>query len=346
MTYDEIEAVYPGMISEMITHPGIGLIMVHTGEGPVAIGKEGQRNLYSGEVTGNDPLVMYNDPEKRTKQLRYLMDFPNGGDLVIISPLYEDGTVAAYEELIGSHGGLGGQQTDPFLMFPSAFAVKDEIINANQVYSILKAIKNSPVVKPEIAEKKQTDTTSPGAMWRQIKDVKHWVPNLMRSTYFSSDAYKTIAWDPAYNGPSILIGLISFLCTWFTMNSYLGEKYSRLANFAVLAVIYCIAILAGYLAVVSLRGQKEPWKIGRAFFFTSYWGVLSLFILTRHAVLVWAAFVILMQINALSASAMAAGKLKKRQIIPLFLILLLIIPILITGSMMLYSFITFPISRN
>ncbi len=346
MTYDEIEAVYPGMISEMIQHPGIGLIMVHTGEGPVAIGKDGQKNLYSGEVTGNDPLVMYNDPEKRTKQLRYLMDFPNGGDLVIISPVYEDGTVAAYEELIGSHGGLGGQQTDPFLMFPSAFAVKEEIINANQVYSVLKAIKNSPVVRTENADDKQKDTTSPGALWRQIKDVKNWVPNLVRTTYFSSDAYKTIAWDPSYNGPSILIGLISFLCTWITMNIYLGEKYSPLANFSVLAVIYGIAILAGYLAVVALRGKKEPWKLGKAFLFTSYWGVFSLFILTRHAVLAWAAFVILMQINALSASAMAAGKLKRSQIIPLFLILLLIIPILIIGSLMLYSFITYPINRN
>ena len=346
MTYDEIEAVYPGMISELITHPGVGLIMVHTGEGSVAIGKDGQKNLYSGEVTGSDPLIMYNDPEKRTKQLRYLMDFPNGGDLVIISPLYEDGTVAAYEELIGSHGGLGGQQTDPFLMFPAAFAVEDEIINANQVYSVLKTIKNSPVVESENAADSQTDSTSPGAMWRQIKDVKHWVPNLIRSTYFSGDAYKTIAWDPAYNGPGILIGLISFLCTWATMNSYLGEKYSPAANFIVLAVIYSIAILAGYLAVVALRGKKEPWKIGRAFLFTSYWGILSLFILTRHAVLAWSAIVILMQINALSASAMAASKLKKNQIIPLFLVLLLIIPILITVSLALYNFITFSISRN
>ncbi|MBR6090219.1 MAG: phage holin family protein, partial [Anaerolineaceae bacterium] len=109
MTFDEIEAAYPGMIMEMLSHPGVGTVLVHTGEGPLALGEHGQRDLYTGVVTGQDPLLMYQDPDKREKQLRYLADFPNGGDLVIISPLYEDETVAAYEELIGSHGGLGGQ---------------------------------------------------------------------------------------------------------------------------------------------------------------------------------------------------------------------------------------------
>ena len=52
MTYDEIEAAYPGLITEMVSHPGVGLVMVHTGEGPVAIGEKGQRNLYSGEEIG------------------------------------------------------------------------------------------------------------------------------------------------------------------------------------------------------------------------------------------------------------------------------------------------------
>ena len=347
MTYDEIEAAYPGMITEMVSHPGIGLVMVHTAEGPVAIGENGQRNLYSGEVTGEDPLVMYNDPEKRTKQLRYLLDFPNGGDLVIISPVYEDDTVAAYEELIGSHGGLGGQQTDPFLMYPSAFEVKDEIINANQVYSVLKEIKNSPVVLSEKTDDKpQPNTTSPGAMWRQIKNTKHWVPNLIRSMYFSRDAYKTIAWDPSYNGPSILIGSISFLCTWAAINSYFGERHAPLANFAVLALIYCIAILAGHLSVITMRGKKEPWKLCRAFLFTSFWGMLSLFTITHHAAQVWLAIVLLLQINSLTASAMAAGKLKRSKIIPLFMIMLIMIPILAIGFLMLYNFITFPKNGN
>ena len=345
MTRDEIEAAYPGMITEMISHPGIGLILVQTEEGPIAIGKKGQRNLYSGAVTGDDPLVMYNDPEKRTRQLRYLMDFPNGGDMVIISPVYEDGTVAAYEELIGSHGGLGGQQTDPFLMYPSQFEINDEIINANQVYGILKKIKESPVAEPVVEDNNlKKDTASPGALWKQIKNTKHWVPTLGRTMYFSGDAFKEVAWDASYNGPSLLIGLISFLCTWAAMNSYFGDRHP-LVNLAILAVIYFIAILAGYLSVVAMRGKKEPWKLGRAFLFASYWGVLSLFIMTNYAVYLWVTIILLLQINALAASAMAAGKLKRDQTVPLFIIMLVLIPILVMGSIMLYNFISYPINK-
>ena len=36
--------------------------------------------------------------------------------------------VAAFEELIGSHGGMGGPQQYPFLLAPSAFAIPDELL--------------------------------------------------------------------------------------------------------------------------------------------------------------------------------------------------------------------------
>ena len=343
MTYDEIEAVYPGMISEMITHPGIGMIMVHTDEGPIAIGKNGKRNLYSGEVTGEDPLEMYGSPEKRLQQLRYLIDFPNGGDLVIISPVYEDGTVAAYEELIGSHGGLGGQQTDPFLMHSSAIPVEDEIINANQVYHILKRIKNSPVIVDEKEKhNKNEDTTSPGALWKQIRNTKFWVPTLFHSMYFSSDAFKSIAWDASYNGPGILIGLISFICAWLSMNQYFKDQHSPLANLGLLALIYGVVLLAGYLSMVMMRGKKEFWKLCRAFLFTSFWELLLLFVLTRQASNVWIVIVIMLMVSALASSAHAAGKLNRKYYVPLFVVLLLMIPTLIFGLGLIYQFFTYP----
>ena len=343
MTYAGIESAYPGLIAEMISHPGVGLVLVHTDEGPIAIGKDGKRNLYTGKVTGSDPLIMYSDPEKRQKQLRYLMDFPSGGDLVIISPVYEDGTVAAYEELIGSHGGLGGQQTDPFLMHSSVIKVDETIINANQVFSVLEKIKNSP--SAESAGEKQEeaeDNTSIKALWRQIKNTKHWIPVLIRSLYFSPDAYRTAAWDPSFNGPSLLIGLISFLCTWIAVNDNFRFQFSPLANFGLVVLFYGIAVLAGYLSVVMLRGKREPWKIARAFLFTSYWGILWLLVLTRQAVFAWVAIVLLLQVNALTSSAFSAGKLKRKQIIVLFIILILLIPALMCGSLLMYRFFTYP----
>jgi hypothetical protein len=47
--------------------------------------------------------------------------------------------VAAYEELIGCHGGLGGYQTRPFVLFPSTLPLVDEpLVGAAAVHRVLK----------------------------------------------------------------------------------------------------------------------------------------------------------------------------------------------------------------
>ena len=112
----------------------------------VALGKDGARNLHTGEVTGEDPLRPYAPEdlkgyghatlETRAWQVRRVMDFPHAGDLMVISTVYPDGTVAALEELIGNHGGLGGEQTDAFLFHPSDMAVPPTR-NSTDVFHIL-----------------------------------------------------------------------------------------------------------------------------------------------------------------------------------------------------------------
>ena len=43
--------------------------------------------------------------------------------------------VAAFEELVGSHGGLGGEQTRPFLLYPSEWpAPEGELFGAEAVH--------------------------------------------------------------------------------------------------------------------------------------------------------------------------------------------------------------------
>ena len=51
----------------------------------------------------------------------------NCGDLVVISMLDHDtDQVAAFEELIGSHGGLGGPQTEPLILYPYEWQLEKE----------------------------------------------------------------------------------------------------------------------------------------------------------------------------------------------------------------------------
>ncbi|MCL4806111.1 MAG: hypothetical protein KJ046_17585, partial [Anaerolineae bacterium] len=105
-------------------HEGVGVVVVADGGGvPLALGPRGVRNLHTGDVTGEDPLTIYGDAELRAWQLRRVADYPCAGDLTIISTVYPDNTVAALEELIGVHGGLGREQTDSFLLHPADMIV-------------------------------------------------------------------------------------------------------------------------------------------------------------------------------------------------------------------------------
>ena len=59
----------------------------------------------------------------------------------MVNSLYDkdNDEVAAFEELVGSHGGLGGTQTKPFIMYPSEWKVEDEdIVGAENIHKLIK----------------------------------------------------------------------------------------------------------------------------------------------------------------------------------------------------------------
>ena len=150
---NELDEAYPGLVAALAQHEGIGLVVVADEEGvPIALGKKGQRNLHTGQVRGEDPLKMYGDPDLRAKQVRRVADFPHVGDIMVLSTVYPDGTVAAMEELIGNHGGMGGEQTDAFLFHPGDMAVQPTT-NSADTYAILNARRGTPAA--EIPPKKK-----------------------------------------------------------------------------------------------------------------------------------------------------------------------------------------------
>ncbi|MET3427520.1 hypothetical protein BJ973_006732 [Actinoplanes tereljensis] len=118
----EIDEAYPRLVPGLVAHPGIGLVVVRDEDGPVALGTSGLHRLRDGTVEGADPLLPYG-PQARADLLRH-QDAMHVGDLVLISsvdPVTEE--VAAFEELVGSHGGLGGWQTEAVLVHPSRWPV-------------------------------------------------------------------------------------------------------------------------------------------------------------------------------------------------------------------------------
>jgi hypothetical protein len=139
MTLDEIDALYPDLTKALANHPGIGILMVRTKDhGAVAVGKNGIHYLDEDRVEGQDPLSVYGDLAPAA--LRRLDQIANVGDIAVVS-LYdpETGEIAAFEELIGAHGGLGGAQTRPFLLYPSDWELdQGPLVGAPMVYRQLR----------------------------------------------------------------------------------------------------------------------------------------------------------------------------------------------------------------
>lgn len=136
---EQIESVYPGLLDGLARHEGIGFVMAHSeAHGPVVIGSQGRRYLVDDRVEGEDPLAVFGP--NAAAHLRRTDGFADAPDILVNSfhdP--ETGEVAAFEELIGSHGGLGGWQASPFLMFPADLdAPEGPIVGAASLYAVLK----------------------------------------------------------------------------------------------------------------------------------------------------------------------------------------------------------------
>ena len=140
MTRSAIERAYPGLIATLTSHPGIGAILVRTDDGhTVAVGANGERELSTGSTaTGEDPLAQFG--ADAAEALAQVDDLEHAGDLMLLGRLDPaSGQVVGLEELVGSHGGLGGWQTQPFILCPEAWQLAaDPLEGAPAVYQQLR----------------------------------------------------------------------------------------------------------------------------------------------------------------------------------------------------------------
>lgn len=135
LTLEEIEALYPRLIPTLRAHPGIGFMLVRSRErGGVVFGPSGARYLDSGTVEGVDPLADFGPNAAR--HVKRADGFAHVADIMINSafePTTEE--VFAFEELVGSHGGLGGPQSYPFIVLPTTWAVPpEEVVGAEAMH--------------------------------------------------------------------------------------------------------------------------------------------------------------------------------------------------------------------
>ena len=138
LSYEEIVMLFPDLIPGLVKHPGIGFILVNSiANGGMVIGQDGIYYLDSDEIVGENPLNGFG--KNAAKHLKRENDFENMPD-ILVNSFYDsvNEEVCAFEELIGSHGGLGGNQTRPFILYPSEWENPGDLIGASSIYHFLK----------------------------------------------------------------------------------------------------------------------------------------------------------------------------------------------------------------
>ncbi|NOX63507.1 MAG: hypothetical protein GXP42_16410 [Chloroflexi bacterium] len=223
LTLDELNEVYPGMVEEMVQHEGVGVVVGYNAQGqPIALGKSGSRNLHTDEVIGEDPMKMFGEPNLRAAQMRRIADFPHAGDLIVNSTVFPDGTVAAMEELIGNHGGMGGEQTDAFIFHPPNLEV-GETFNSKDVYHILNEYREKApetvAIGPEKTIEPQVEAWSINAFKKGFSFDSGWVGKLLRALVLDVSVYREVAADPYMTGPALLMLTLGVLVGGFTTQS-------------------------------------------------------------------------------------------------------------------------------
>jgi uncharacterized membrane protein YvlD (DUF360 family) len=138
LTLEEIEARHPNLLPALREHPHVGWLLVRSDrDGPVVLGGGGTRYLKDGRIDGDDPLAHFS-PTAAQHLLR-TDSFAHVADLMVGSfydPDLDEG--CAFEELISFHGGIGGPQTQPFILHPDSLPLPGEpIIGAAAVHGVL-----------------------------------------------------------------------------------------------------------------------------------------------------------------------------------------------------------------
>jgi uncharacterized membrane protein YvlD (DUF360 family) len=139
LTLEELKDLHPRLLPALRNHPHVGWLLVRSEQdGPVVLGAGGAHYLASGRVDGVDPLSAFspNAPQHllRTDGFAHVADIMVGS---FYDPSLEEG--CAFEELISFHGGLGGPQTRPFLLYPAALPIVDApIVGAAAVNLLLR----------------------------------------------------------------------------------------------------------------------------------------------------------------------------------------------------------------
>lgn len=159
-TLEDLTARYPDLLPGLARHPGVSFVVtLSAARGVVAFGAEGVHYLDEGVVDGVDPLARFG--LQAIADFQRVARFPSAPDIYLNSMWDEEREeVAAFEGLVGCHGGLGGWQDKGLVIYPSEWQIGEPIVGADQLHAQLVRWLESLGHRTSLAEADQLTPTT------------------------------------------------------------------------------------------------------------------------------------------------------------------------------------------
>jgi uncharacterized membrane protein YvlD (DUF360 family) len=140
MSREEIDARHPALLATLANHPGVGFVLVRDEEhGGLVLAAHGAA-VPLDELSDENPGPLKPYGPGAVAAVKRTHGFPQAADIMINSS-YDPATgeIHAFEEQIGSHGGLGGEQSRAFLLAPVSLpAPEGPLVGAEAVHQVLR----------------------------------------------------------------------------------------------------------------------------------------------------------------------------------------------------------------
>jgi hypothetical protein len=139
--YKKLKKLYPQLLSFLIKTPEIEFLMMKDANDDVIITKEKTIRFNKNRNYLKQLLSKFGDPEIIKKQLHRLNTNNTAGDIIVFG-VYKNNVQITFEDQVGSHSALGGEQTTPFILTKKEWNLNfSDVIFSNQLYPKLIALK-------------------------------------------------------------------------------------------------------------------------------------------------------------------------------------------------------------